>query len=65
MVTNNNTKIQKYCFHFYNYQFLSDDLNEALFPHLCKCQFFNLVKLFLNNNEIKSLENIILIFSYF
>ena len=65
MVSNNHTKIQKYCYRFYNYQFLTDDLNETLFPHLCKYQFFNLVKLFLKNNEIKSLENIILIFSCF
>ena len=42
-----------YCFHYYNFELLPDELdNEFTFFYLCKYDYYELVKLFIENKEI-------------
>ena len=42
-----------YCFHYYNYEFFTDDFNHKfIFHYLCKYDYFVLVKLLLKTKEM-------------
>ncbi|KAK8843864.1 hypothetical protein M9Y10_024940 [Tritrichomonas musculus] len=51
--------ILSYSFHFYNYFFIPTEMNNRnIFLYLCQFNYYNLVKLFLDNNEIDVNQNI-------